>query len=309
MADEQSISESPGPAQSRRGFFANAKETIILTWNTFSEVEAEQRAAAFAYYAFFSLIPLITLLVVIGSFNIPKETISTFIDYLVPLQNVDKEEVWKFVHNLERARGGVSIISIIIFFWASFRFFQSLVRAVNRVWHTTPMAWWQVPIKDLTMIAIFCSGVLIGLVAPAIIQSIKVFAYHYFPHFALNPVLITLDISRYAIGPFVLFYCFSLFYMTAPRQRRKFRQIWVSTLIVTGLLQVVQVVFVKGLSKILIYNVIYGTVGTFMFLLLWIYFSGLIIIAGACFSAARAKMNGTFEEEEPGISIPSIEGS
>lgn len=297
MADGPSIPESSQPPSP--GLFANIKNTTLLTWNIFSEIEAEQRAAAFTYYAFFSLIPLLTLLIVVGSLFIPSnDSIVEFVNYLVPLEKIDRTQIWDFVNNLEKARGGISIISILIFFWASFRFFQSLVRAVNRVWHTTPMLWWQVPIKDVTMIAIFCSGILIGLVAPAIIQSIRVFAYHYFPAFALNPILITLDISRYAVGTFVLFYCFALFYMTAPRQRLKFRQVWVATLVVTVLLQILQIVFVKGLSKFLLYNVIYGTVGTFMFLLLWIYFSGLIIIAGACFSAARAKINGTFREED-----------
>ena len=115
--------------------------------------------------------------------------------------------------------------------------------AVNRAWNTVPNPWWHVPIKNLAMVGVLCSAVLFGILAPAVIQSVRGLASVYFPAFALNPVLLILDLSRYTVGTIVLFYCFSLLYMIAPRIRVKFSQIWVASLIVTILLQVVQVIF------------------------------------------------------------------
>ncbi|MEO6053647.1 MAG: YihY/virulence factor BrkB family protein, partial [Chthoniobacterales bacterium] len=268
--------------------FSRVKSTLYLTWITFSNIEAEQRAAAFAYYVFFSLIPLLALIIAVGSFFLDKfffnrniDDINNTINYIIPLDGKGLARINEFIENLEHARGGVGVIAFIILVWASLRFFQSLVMAVNRAWHTVPNPWWHVPIKNLVMVGVLCSAVLFGIIAPAVIQSIRGVATVYFPAFALNPTLLILDISRYAVGTVVLFYCFSLLYMIAPRIRVTFSQIWVASLMVTVLLQIVQVVFVKYLSKILTYNAIYGTVGAFMFLLIWIYSSGVIIIAGA----------------------------
>ncbi|MEO8207007.1 MAG: YihY/virulence factor BrkB family protein [Chthoniobacterales bacterium] len=298
------------------GVFSRLKATVILTWLNFCETEVEQRAAAFAYYVFLSLIPLLALIIAVGSFFLKRiffnnnlEDINQMIGYIIPLNKVDLDYINEFIGNLEHARNGVGIIAFLILVWASLRFFQSLVMAVNRAWHTVPNPWWHVPLKNLLMVAVLCSAVIFGIIAPAIIQSIRqfastYFASTYFPAFALSPILLTLDMCRYAVGSVVLFYCFSVLYMIAPRIRVKFSQIWVSALLVTILLQVVQVVFVKYLSKILTYNAIYGTVGAFMFLLVWIYTSGVIIIAGACLSSASTQVREALKNAQS-PAIPS----
>jgi len=60
-------------------------------------------------------------------------------------------------------------------------------------------------------------------------------------------------------------------------------------------LQLCQNAFVNYLPRFVNYNAIYGTVGVMMFLLLWVYLSGVIIILGACFCATQAKLNGDDE--------------
>jgi YihY family inner membrane protein len=280
---------------------------VVHASNIYIEIDGEQRAAAFAYYVLFSLFPLFALLLTVGSsfFNSGQiiDTIKSFLPFSGPQQNF----IWEAVHQLEIARGGIGIVSVIIFLWCSLGFFHALVHGVNRAWHTIEIPWWQAPLKNLLMILIVASALFAGVIAPAILQGLRngllaaeSFLEKHFPNFDLHFVSGLLDLSRFALGVAVVFYSFSMLYKLAPRRRVLFRQVWLPALIVTFALMICQIAFVNYLPHFINYG-IYGAVGGMMLLLLWVYFSGIIIIFGACLCAAIEQYR---EEVEDGI-IPA----
>lgn len=272
-------------------------QTLKTTWLIFSGIEAEERAAAFAYYALFSLFPLLALLLTLGTVFLEAKDIIHTIEHIAPLAPEQQKFIWQAVHALERERGSVSVLSIGILLWTSLRFFHTLVRAVNRAWQSQEIPWWQMPLKNIIMIATVASALLLGILAPAILQGLSNAAYafdaflkHYFPQLDLQALFGLVDPLRYALGAAILFYAFTILYMLAPRRTIPFRKVWFSALLVTVLLQLCQVAFVNYLPHVIRYNSIYGTVGGLMFLMLWIYFSGLIIILGGCLNVAIEKV-------------------
>lgn len=275
--------------------------TFATTVRIYGEIDGEQRAASFAYYVFFSLVPLVALILTIGSVFLNPHEIVESIKGFLPLSGEQQDFLWKNVKSLEESRGGVGVISLVIFLWCSLRFFQALVRAVNRAWHTTEIPWWQIPLKNLAMIFILVSALFAGLLIPALLQGARLallaaadFVHLNFPNFNLHLASGLLDLSRYIIGAAVLFYSFSMLYMVAPRLRVRFGQVWHAALIVTLALQFCQIAFVNYLPHFVNYG-IYGAVGSLMLLLLWVYVSGIIIIFGGCLCAARAQVR----EETP----------
>jgi membrane protein len=280
---------------------------IVQASNIYIEIDGEQRAAAFAYYVLFSLFPLFALLLIVGSSFFGSGDIISTIKSFLQIDDFQQRFIWEAVHQLEMSRGGVGALSVLILLWCSLRFFQGLVHGVNRAWHTIEIPWWQVPLKNLLMIAIIGSALFAGLIAPAILQGVRngllaaeVFLQKHFPNFDLHLVSGLLDLGRYAIGAILLFYSFCMLYKFAPRRRVLFRQVWLPALIVTIALMICQVTFVNYLPHFVNYG-IYGAVGGMMLLLLWVYFSGIIIILGACLCAAIEQLR---EEEEDGI-IPA----
>jgi len=269
------------------------------TVDIFVEIDAEQRSASFAYYALFSLVPMIALLLTVGSMFFSEATVHRTIEEFFPMGSTQQEVLWSMVNDLQSARGSVSVISIVILSWTSLRFFQALVRAVNRAWHTVEIPWWQLPLKNLAMVGVIGGGLLLGVLVPALIQGVvktlntlEAVLIHYLPHTTRLPDWIPLlDASRYVVGGGVLFYAFVMLYMLAPRCKVRFKQVWLSALLVSIILQTVQIAFVNYLPRIINYNVVYGSVGGLMLLLLWIYASGMIIIGGACFCAARSRVD------------------
>jgi membrane protein len=149
------------------------------------------------------------------------------------------------------------------------------------------------------MILAMSGALLIGTVVPAMLQglgrilkSLQSLINEHFPMIDVAHILAVVDISRYLVGTLVLFYSFAILFMLAPRHRTKFSQIWLPALLVSVLLQVGQAFFVNIVPKLVNYSAIYGTMGSMMFLLLWVYVAGVIIILGGCLCAALGHLRG-----------------
>lgn len=272
-----------------------SRETLTI----YARISGGENAAAFAYYALFSLVPLVALLLTIGSYFFPGDTATATIHRFVPIGEDQQTLLWNMVQGLEKARGSVSIFSILILTWASLRFFHSLVLSINHAWGTRRLPWWQMPVKNLLMILAMSGALLLGTVVPAILQgvarllqSLEGMINEHFPMFDVAHALAVVDFSRYIGGTLVLFYCFTILFMLAPRHKIRFVQIWIPALLVAILLQVGQAFFVNIVPKLINYNAIYGTMGSMMFLLLWVYIAGVIIIGGGCLCAAMAHLHG-----------------
>jgi len=271
------------------------RETVLI----YNRIGGEQSAAAFAYYALFSLVPLVALLLTLGSYILPPDRVLITLHRFVPIGGAQQDLLWSMVSGLEKARGSVSIASIAILVWASLRFFQSLVLSINHAWGTRRLAWWQMPVKNFVMIVAMSGTLIVGTVVPALLQGIvralralDTWMALFFPTLNLGRLLAVVDMSRYIGGTAVLFYSFAALYMLAPRHKTTFSQIWLPSLVVSILMQVGQACFVNIVPKLINYSAIYGTIGSMMFLLLWVYIAGVIIISGGCLCAALSHLRG-----------------
>lgn len=269
------------------------------TFSIYSRINGEEGAASFAYYAVFSLVPLVALLLTLGSYFFPPDSVIETIHRFVPLGDDQQDLLWDMVRSLEKKRGSVSILSIVILIWSSLKFFHALVLSINHAWGTRRLPWWQMPVKNLLMILAMSGALLIGTVVPAllqgisrVIQSLENMITGYFPALNVAQLVAFVDVSRYLGGTIVLFYCFAVLFMLAPRHRVTFPMIWLPALLVAILLQVGQACFVNIVPKLVNYSAIYGAMGSMMFLLLWVFIAGVIIILGGCLCAAFAHLRG-----------------
>ncbi len=278
-----------------RSFWRLIRETFFI----YTRIGGEQSAASFAYYALFSLVPLVALLLTLGSHFFPNDSVMAIIYRFVP--GVDQQQLLcNMAIGLEKARGSVSIISVVILTWASLRFFQALVLSINHAWGTRRLPWWQMSIKNLIMILAMSGSLFLGMVLLAVLQglarvlhSLEALITLHFPLLNVRHLLNVVDFSRYVGGTLVLFYSIIILYMLAPRHKTTFSQIWIPALLVSILLQVGQAFFVNIVPKLINYNAIYGAMGGMMFLLLWVYVAGVIIIGGGCLCSAMAHLRGS----------------
>ncbi len=270
----------------------------------YDETDGEQRAASFAYYAFFAMFPLILLLITLGTTFLgdQERSTSTIIDYVskyIPLESADAKVVISTIQGVVKSRKSAGLIAFAVLAWSALRFFQALVRGVNRAWGTKEYSWWRLPIKNLFMTGILASALLLGVVAPSVLKAVSDLYWKHSRQVGLDFgfVWYLFEFAKLTIPLLVLFYGMSMFYKFAPQRRTLFREVWSAALFVTVSLELLQRLFVLYTKNIGQFNALYGTFGSVVALLLWIYLSGSIIILGGCISAAKYEIEMSLTDQ------------
>ena len=260
----------------------------------YDETDGEQRAASFAYYAFFSLFPLILLLIAIGTTFLHDQQLASkeivgYVSRFIQVNPGEANVVIDTINGVVNSRKSAGYISFAVLAWSALRFFQALVRGVNRAWGTKEYSWWRLPIKNLFMAAILASALFLGIFAPAVIDHVE--RYYWQNSWSVGLEFswahYIFQFSRWLVPPLVLFYGFIMFYKFAPRRRTTFREVWAAAVVVTLGLGGLQQGFLLYTARIGDFNSLYGAFGSVVALLMWIYLSGSVIILGGCLCAAR----------------------
>ena len=281
--------------------------TLATVWrwlkaagNLFSDIDGTTWASSFSYYAVFALVPLAVLLVSLSTdlaarFIGEKEAQKKAFEYIaanLPLSGQTRDLVNSTLHGVLDSRGRIGLFALVGLLWSSLGFFQSLVSSVNQAFRQQPIPWWKLPLKNLMMLGVLVSALLLGNVVPVILKT----ALGYLASGRVwMPLLLT--VLGYLVSAGVLFYGFLLFYKLAPGRRAHvtFRLVWMPALCVTILLQIAQQLFVVYSTRITDFNAIYGAFGGVIALMLWTYLSGMIVVFGGCLCAARCR-----PDDQPG---------
>lgn len=259
-----------------------------LAARKFLRIDGTAWAGAFAFNAFFSLFPLMVLLVTIASAFIDRAQAATeviaYVETFVPLSGDMQAYIFDTVAGVIKERGQAGAIAFLILVWVTLQCFTTLISATNHAWGTEGYSWWRLPLKSLVLLGITAGAVLFSIGAPMLAQMARDWL------FPMNDFRSWV----YALGSFfipllVLFFGLSLFYRLAPRRPTRFSEVWVAALCATALLLVAENLFVIYLKHFATLNAVYGAFGGIMALLLWIYLSGSIFIFGACLCAAQAE--------------------
>jgi YihY family inner membrane protein len=266
-----------------KSVFGRSWTNLLRAINRYGEINGEQCAASFAYYAFFSLFPLILLFVALGTLFVPDRDqaarqVVQQIESYTPLLQADRDQLRSTVEGVLKHGWGVGILGILALVWSSLRFFQALVLGINRAWGGKEYDWWRLPLRNLLMICILVSAALLGVIIPLILTKILDFV-------PWNPGWVTEALTT-LLPTLILFYCLLMFYRFAPRGRSTtFRQVWPAALFAALALKFCQHLFGIYLTQFISFNAVYGVFGSIMALLFWIYLSGVVVIFGGCISA------------------------
>jgi len=290
---------TPGAAGPTRNPRNRLLRVLWLTLIKYSSIDGEQRAASFAYYAFFALFPLLLLLVAIGSYFFNPASVGAAVLDAVSryvLVEHDKHDlVSQTIRGVIKSRRGVGSFAVLGLVWSSLRFFQALVRGVNRAWGTHEYTWWRLPIQNMLMVVILASALLVGVAAPIALGWVENWVWQLNLSFGISVIAYAFGLVRFLLPSAVLFYGFSMFYKLAPRRRTTFGEVWVGALGVTLLIQLLQYLFVLYAKNMAHFNAVYGAFGSVIAVLMWVYLTGSVIILGGCFCAAQAEEAGKLD--------------
>jgi len=260
--------------------------TLKLAAQKFMHIDGGQRAAAFAYSAFFALFPLIVLFVTAATMfmNRPSAAaaVITYVERVVPISGEMQTYVFDTLSRVIKSRGQASVVALAILIWVAAQFFTTLIQAANRAWGTAGSNWWKLPLKSLALLFTISGAVLAGIGVPLMGKiSGGLFKTGTFLPLAYKFWL-------FVLPWLIVFLSLAFFYKLAPHRRTRYSEVWLAALCATLLLHAAQSLFVLYLKHIASLSALYGAFGGIMALLMWIYLSGVIFIFCACLCAAQA---------------------
>jgi YihY family inner membrane protein len=132
---------------------------------TFSETRASQSAASLAYYSFFSLFPLLLVLIAGGSYFLSREQIYQNVTRLVQEAiPISTELINANLRQVLDARGTVGLIGLLTLLWSASGFFTNLAHSINLAWSDAPRRnFLERRLISLGMIAGLCGLLIISL--------------------------------------------------------------------------------------------------------------------------------------------------
>jgi Ca2+-transporting ATPase len=264
---------------------------LCLSVNKFVWIDGAHWAAAFAFNAFFSLFPLMVLLVTIASCFVDRaragKEVIAFVESFVPISSEIQHLIFDTIAGVIKTRQRAGAVALLILVWAALQCFTTLIRATNRAWDTAVHNWWRLPLKSLMLLGITAGAVLLGMAVPVLMRTAEgwLFPVHDFRSWVYG-------LGSLFIPLLVVFFGLSLFYRLAPRRHTRFAEVWAAALCATVLLRAGDSLFVIYLEDFARLNAAYGAFGGIMALLLWIYLSGCVFIFGACLCAGQAEALG-----------------
>jgi membrane protein len=116
-------------------FSGNRLDILKITLAKFTDAYASQAAASLAYYAIFSLFPLLLVLVAAGSYFLDRqqayEFVTRFVQGALP---VSTRLINENLSQVVEIRGAVGIVGLLALLWSASGFFSILAHNINLAW-------------------------------------------------------------------------------------------------------------------------------------------------------------------------------
>ncbi len=290
-------------ADSKPGLFGIFKQSF----KEFMEDDCMTSAAALSYYTIFSLPAILMLLMlVVSSVMDPNDVRGGLESQLQGLMGPSAgSEARTILQETERPGGGLipTIIGIVALIFGATGAMGQLQAALNRAWDVAPDPN-QGGIKSFLSKRLFSLGMLLSI-AFLLMVSLVISTMLSGVGDQLSGILPAglsegfLHIVNIVVSFVVISLLFAAMFKVLPDAKVAWRSALIGG-VVTGLL------FVLGKYPIGLYignsnpGEAYGAAGSLIVMLLWIYYSGLIVLFGAEFTETWAEQRGEGIEPEPG---------
>ena len=265
-------------------------------WRVFKELgddDATYLSASVAYYAVFSVFPLLLGLLAISGTVFTSITLQEqFLDYVTENMPGSREFVSNNIEELVRFRGALGIGAILGLLWSGSSAFGAISRAINRAWDIDKNRPFYLA-KPLHIIMALGIGVLFLLssfanVAVELLLNSGldwgISSQNYLFDFNLG------DLMLKATAWVITFTVFLLLYRFVPNCKTYWRYVWPGAVVAAILFETSKGIFIWYLADVANYEQIYGSVASMMGLLSWAYLSAFILILGAEISSEYGRM-------------------
>jgi membrane protein len=240
------------------------------------------RAAAISYSVFLAIFPFLILLFTIIPFipieNFQQQLLGIIQDFLPELAYDSVKET--IIDIVTRPRSSLLILNLILTLYFSTNGVNSLIEAFNNTYHTVET---RSSFKQyLASIVIVLINSFLLIIAIGLMTFGSSLLSWLLPQSTQNSfsVLLLLQVLRWLIILGLLLMAISLVYYLAPVKQKSFRFFSAGSLLATFLIVITTLGFNYYVDNFSSYNAFYGSLGTLMIVLVWIYINAISLILG-----------------------------
>ena len=253
----------------------------------FSNSNSAQAAAGMAYYAFFSLFPLLLFLIVVASYILQNQSAYDYVmDYVFNVLPTARNIIDANIQQVLESRGAVGILGMVAFFWSSSSFFSILAQNINRANpNHAPRNFMETRAMALLMVLLLALLLGLSLLSNTITSVLPQLDLLFWRGQPLHETLLW----RYFIKSIPFVFTLMLFiglYRYIPKKKIGWNGVLIAAPLAALSWQLITRLFTWVLREGLVrYELVYGSLGTLVGLMFWIYMISVITIFGAHLSA------------------------
>ena len=264
---------------------------IYISLTDFMRNNSPYMAAGMAYWTLFSLFPLaLAGISIIGYFFPTQSEQEIVVDSVMSILPVSKEYITSVVSETLSKRGTLGVLATVGLLWTGASMFAAMRKSVAHVWRIAkPQNIFVQRGTDLLMIVtlgfILFWRVLVNI---EIIEISSIFGSNRISESVRSYLYLGQVIAFISTWVALL-----LIYKYIPNTVVYWKDIWLPSLVATALFELVQRGYIWFLNNAVEINLVYGSMGAIMSVLLWAYLSSLCIILGSQFAFIHACVYGS----------------
>lgn len=288
-------SDYPFDVTSSKGFFKELLARIQY-------VDVTALGAQLAFFFLLSLFPLLIFMVTLLPYlNLQEDQLFNILRTYAP------GEVYSLIDGtldevLSDRNGGLLSVGIIATIWSASNGMNALIKSLNRSYdldETRPflIARGISIIFTLLLIVLF----VVALALPIFGEQIGTFLFSYLGY--EQGFLSVWNQVRWTIPPVMIFIVFMLLYWIAPNRKLYLKSVIPGAIFATVGWIVVSLGFSLYVSSFANYSATYGSIGGIIVLMMWLYFSGTILMVGGQINAVMQERKEKIAMKKAGAVI------
>jgi membrane protein len=254
-------------------------------------------SASLAYYTIFSLAPILIVIISVSSILFGKEAMQGHIyaqikDLVGPDAAIQIQDIVKNVQVTGRGFFA-SVVSIVILLIGATGIFGEVQDSLNKIWGLrvkTKKTWWKLILNRLLSFSLIVSMgfiMMVSLLLNAVISAFGNYLGRYFSNFSVTFIQVTDNFLTFIATTFL----FGLMFKLLPDAKIKWKDVLIGGLITSFFFTLgkLGIGYYLGHSNL---ATLYGAAGSVIIIMVWVYYSAVILYLGAEFTKVYAKLHG-----------------
>jgi membrane protein len=272
-------------------------QLVINTFKYWSEDNVSRLAAALSYYTAFSLAPFLVICIslagiILGNKESAQAQILQDVSNVVGSGSADQIHIMIDHIGAPTSNIWATIIGVVLLLFGATGVFTQLQDGLNTIWGVKLHS--NRSYMTLLKIRILSFGMVFGIASVflmSIIVSTMITSWSNYINAVIPGLQIIWLISDFLLSFLFTALLFAMIFQSLPAVLIQWSNVWIGAIVTSFLFAIGKFFLVILLSKIDV-NTVYGTAGSLIVILIWVYYSSQILFLGAIFTKLYSQSHG-----------------